>query len=195
MKKYFITAILISCAILALTVVYVRDSVKATLREEVVAEVTAANEELKPVETEYVEKQEPISPEDETIGLDPYTTPSEEYCGLSLSEVELIATCTMGEAEGESELGKRLVIDTILNRIDDPHFPDNAHDVIWQQNQFSCMWSGRIEKCYLMPEIVDLVLEECRHRTNSEVVFFMAGRYSDYGTPLFQEGGHYFSKY
>lgn len=193
MKKYYITAILISCAILALTVMYVRDHVKATLREEVIAEV---KESYQPPENDIlIKKQEPISPEDETLNLDPYTMPSEEYCGLSLSEVELIATCTMGEAEGESELGKRLVIDTILNRIDDPHFPDNARDVILQPNQFSCMWSSRIERCYPMPEIVDLVLEECRHRTNGDVIFFMAGRYSDYGTPLFQEGGHYFSKY
>lgn len=193
MKKFYFIATLISCAILALTVIYVKNSVKATLRKEVVAEVKESYQQ--PKNDISTEKQEPISPEDETLNLDLHMTPSEEYCGLSLSEVELIATCTMGEAEGESELGKRLVIDTILNRIDDPHFPDNARDVILQPNQFSCMWSSRIERCYPMPEIVDLVLQECRHRTNSEVIFFMAGRYSDYGTPLFQEGGHYFSKY
>jgi hypothetical protein len=102
---------------------------------------------------------------------------------------------TMGEAEGETELGKRLVIDTILNRIDHPSFPDTVYDVIYQPNQFSVMWNSRIDRCYVMPEIVELVKEELLERTNYDCVFFMAGGYSKYGEPLFQECCHYFSSY
>ncbi len=114
---------------------------------------------------------------------------------LSEEEIDLIALVTMGEAEGETELGKRLVIDTILNRVDDAHFPDNVTDVIYQPNQFSVMWNGRIDRCYIMPEIVELVKEELLERTNCNVIFFMAGGYSKYGKPLFQECCHYFSSY
>lgn len=41
---------------------------------------------------------------------------------MSKEDVELIALVTMAEAEGECEEGKRLVIDTILNRVDSEHF-------------------------------------------------------------------------
>lgn len=114
---------------------------------------------------------------------------------LEESEINLIAFCVYGEAEGESEYGKRLAIDTILNRVDSPYFPDSVHEVIWQPNQFSCMWEARAEKCVVTDEIRNLVCEEMENRTNSEVMFFMAGCYSDYGVPMFQEGGHYFSSY
>lgn len=114
---------------------------------------------------------------------------------LTQEEIDLIALVTMGEAEGETELGKRLVIDTILNRIDHTSFPDTVYDVVYQPNQFSVMWNSRIDRCYVMPEIVELVKEELLERTNYDCVFFMAGGYSKYGEPLFQECCHYFSSY
>lgn len=114
---------------------------------------------------------------------------------ITQEEIDLIALVTMAEAEDETELGKRLVIDTILNRMDDPHFPDTVHDVIYYPNAFSVMWNGRIDRCYVMPEIVELVKEELLNRTNCECVFFMAGGYSAYGEPMFQECCHYFSSY
>lgn len=45
----------------------------------------------------------------------------EESYPMAEEDINLIALVTMAEAEGESELGKRLVIDTILNRIDHPN--------------------------------------------------------------------------
>lgn len=114
---------------------------------------------------------------------------------LSEEEIQLIALVTMAEAEGESEEGKRLVIDTILNRMDDPHWPSTVSEVIYQPYQFEAMWNGRVDRCYVMEDICQLVREELQSRTNYEVVFFMAGGYSAYGTPLFQVGNHWFSKY
>lgn len=114
---------------------------------------------------------------------------------ISEEEINLIALVTMGEAEAEPELGQRLVIDTILNRVDDTHFPDTVTEVVYQPNQFSPMWNGRIERCYIRDDLVELVKEELLNRTNYECVFFMAGGYSQYGAPMFQECCHYFSSY
>lgn len=110
-------------------------------------------------------------------------------------EIDLISLVVMAEAEGECEEGQRLVIDTILNRVDHGRFPDTIHGVLYQPNQFEPMWNGRINRCYVQEDIRNLVLEELQTRTNSEVIFFRTTRYSDYGTPLFQVGNHYFSKY
>ena len=114
---------------------------------------------------------------------------------MSKEDVELIALVTMAEAEGECEEGKRLVIDTILNRVDSEHFPDTVYEVIYQPNQFSSMWNGRVDRCEVRKDICGLVYEELESRTNYDVVFFTAGEYSTYGVPMFQVGNHYFSRY
>lgn len=110
-------------------------------------------------------------------------------------EIELIALCVMAEAEGECEYGQRLVIDVILNRVDDPHFPDTIYDVIYQKNQFAGMYGDRITRCYVKDELVQLVREELENRTDYDVVFFRTGHYHSYGVPMFQVGAHYFSNY
>lgn len=114
---------------------------------------------------------------------------------LSEDEIELLALVTMAEAEAEPEEGQRLVIDTILNRVDSPHFPDSVYDVVYQKNQFTSMWNGRTDRCYIRDDLVKLVEEELLDRTNSEVIFFRTGHYSKYGEPMFLVGHHYFSRY
>lgn len=114
---------------------------------------------------------------------------------MSQEDIELIALVTMAEAEGECEEGKRLVIDTILNRVDSEHFPNTVYDVVYQPSQFSSMWNGRVDRCEVRDDICQLVLEELESRYNYDVIFFTAGKYSAYGVPLFQVENHYFSSY
>lgn len=119
----------------------------------------------------------------------------EETIDISDEEIELLALLTVAEAEGESEEGKRLVIDTVLNRVDSGYFPDTIYDVIYQPYQFTSMTNGRTKRCVVTDEVRELVREEVLSRTNSDVVFFRAYSYSPYGVPMFQVGNHYFSKY
>lgn len=114
---------------------------------------------------------------------------------VSEEEIELLALVTMAEAEGEPEEGKRLVIDTVLNRVDSDYFPDTIHDVIYQKNAFSSIWNGRSKRVKVTDEVRELVKDELRSRTDSETIFFRTGRYSDYGTPMYKVGNHYFSSY
>ena len=119
----------------------------------------------------------------------------EESYPMSEEDMNLISLVTMAEAEGESELGKRLVIDTILNRIDHPNWPNSGREVIYQKSQFTSVWNGRIERCYVRDDILNLVKEELKSRTNTSCLFFRTEKYSSYGTPLLKEGNHYFSSY
>jgi N-acetylmuramoyl-L-alanine amidase len=112
---------------------------------------------------------------------------------ISKEEIELIALVTMAEAEGECEQGKRLVIDTILNRKDSNDFPNTIKGVIYQPHQFTSMWNGRVDRCEVREDICDLVKEELESRTNSKVIFFNARHYSQYGVPMLQVEHHYFS--
>lgn len=139
-----------------------------------------------PVMVKMVKAAEPIVEVEPVPEFEPWLTDD---------EIDLIAKITMAEAEGESELGKRLVIDTILNRVDSElkYFPDTVTEVIYQPNQFSPIWNGRFDKCYVDEDIRELVLEEMESRTNTDVLYFHANKYGKYGTPLFSEGNHYFS--
>lgn len=152
-----------------------------------VVEIQEVKEETPEIEVSVMVIEEPKI-EVEVIEEEP------EY-SLTDEEIELIALITMAEAEGESEEGKRLVIDTILNRVDHSRFPDTVEGVIYQKNQFSCVWDGRADRCYVQDEIVELVKEELINRTNYDVMFFRAGTYGKYGTPLFKVENHYFSSY
>lgn len=139
---------------------------------------------------EVPEEIEIVEPEPEVL-----ETEIEPDIGMSVEDIELIALVTMAEAEGECEKGKRLVIDTILNRVDSKRFPNTVKGVIYQPAQFSSMWNGRVNRCYVMEDICQLVREELQSRTNYDVAFFHAGKYGKYGTPLFQVGNHYFSSH
>lgn len=141
-------------------------------------------------------KVEEPDPEPKAIMVEIVEEVAEEPVSpFSQDDIDLIALVTMAEAEGESEYGKRLVIDTILNRIDSTQFPNTAADVIYQRHQFSSMWNGRVDRCYVRDDIRQLVIEESINRTNYDVMFFTAGRYGKYGTPMFQVENHYFSSY
>lgn len=113
----------------------------------------------------------------------------------SADDIELLALVTIAEAEGESEEGKRLVIDTILNRVDSDIFPNTIYDVVYQSGQFSSMWNGRASRVCVTDNVRWLVREEMDSRSNRDVIYFTAGRYGQYGTPLFQVGNHYFASY
>lgn len=149
---------------------------------------------------EYIEiqptlKAEPIDPiviiSEQPLEETVSAVEIEEY----VEDIELIALVTMAEAEGECEEGKRLVIDTILNRVDSVYFPDTVYGVVYQANQFSSMWNGRVDKCFVDDDICQLVEEELQSRTNVDTIFFTAGEYGKYGRPMFQVGNHYFSSY
>lgn len=191
MKKYILilVAAFMSVAFLACARVELKQESCITnglkIEFEIPVNTTAIAYE-KPINMDYVDEipEQPVYIQNDI----PETKMSEE-------DIELIALLTMAEAEGECEEGKRLVIDTILNRMDSEYFPDTAYDVIYQPYHFSSMWNGRAERCEVREDICQLVREELECRYNSEVIFFNAYDYSDYGVPMFQVGNHYFSSY
>ena len=143
-------------------------------------------EEMITDEVETINIVEPIIEAEETV--------DEPIISVSNEDIELLALVTMAEAEGESEEGKRMVIDTILNRVDSERFDNTISEVIYAPNQFTSMWNGRVDRCYVADDICQLVIEELTNRTNYDVLYFTAYQYGAYGTPMFQIGNHYFSK-
>lgn len=138
-----------------------------------------------------VQDHEPIKEETE-VPIEEYTDGDE--ITIPYDNLEMLAILVMAESENQPELGKRLVIDAVLNRVDDPRFPNTVYEVIMSPGQFEPMVNGRFERCHLREDDLRLVLEECLYRTNSEVIWFRAGSFFDWATPIMQVGGHFFSK-
>lgn len=105
---------------------------------------------------------------------------------LNDNEKELIARVVMSEAAYEDMIGKRLVVDTILNRVDSPAFPNTVYGVIYQDNQF-------FKAARYNPECMDAVELETYERLDHDVLWFAADGYHPYGTKAYQHGGHYFN--
>lgn len=178
-----------------MSVIFATASVRTT--DIAPPKVTIVKEE--PVAEEIKIEVKPIKPVMVSASIEPDVVeepPVVDEELLTQEEIELIALVTMAEAEGEPEEGQRLVIDTILNRVDSElsYFADTVHGVIYQKNAFSSVWNGRVDRCYVKEELCQLVREELQNRTNSNVLYFTAGNYGKYGTPAFSVANHYFSE-
>ena len=114
---------------------------------------------------------------------------------LSQEDVDLISRVVMAEAEDEPYEGKIYVVDTILNRVDSKKFPNTVRDVIYQKDQFTSMWNGRYNRCQSNKDLDKMIQEEYNNRSNSDIVFFTADHYGEYGKRLFSVGNHYFASY
>ena len=103
------------------------------------------------------------------------------------SDVVQIGKVVYHEAGNQSELGQRLVADTILNRVESDEFPNSVNGVITQPGQY-CN-----PKKYPPEDIYHIVAEEIYTRTNDRVLWYRTKKYHPYGIPLLVEGDHYFS--
>ena len=115
-----------------------------------------------------------------------------------ISDKEFFLLCQLVAAEAENQPfdGKKAVCGVVLNRVEYGWpFEDTIEGVIFQENQFSCISDGRFYKAdaYISEEDMDAVLAELTERSDTEIIFFRTERYSDYGTPAYQIGDHYFS--
>lgn len=112
-----------------------------------------------------------------------------------LSELDLLARCVEAESGGQCLLGKRLVVDTILNRVDCPDFPNSIREVIMQPGQFAVVQNGSIDTVVPSEETWEAVYREITGpRIDEQITYFRAGRYSSYGQKAYQLDDHFFSK-
>lgn len=121
-----------------------------------------------------------------------------ENPSTDLTERHMLAALVMAEAGNQDLTGKKLVVDTVLNRVADPDFPDTIEGVVYQKNQYSVVWNGQMGK-YL--EGREAITDDCFTAVNEElidqvdyaVIYFNAGGWPGYGTRLYKYGDHYFA--
>lgn len=107
---------------------------------------------------------------------------------LTDEEKALIARVVCAEAGTEDLIGKRLVADTVLNRVDKIGFGDTVQDVVYGAGQYY-MSAGYTDDCMLAVEM------ECYERLDYDIVWFCNSGWMPYGRPAFTHGNHWFSFY
>lgn len=193
-KKY-ISTVLVICIFVESNIigqVFAKEKIETPTEKPQPTKVVEVVEEKPDVIVSKVIKVVKSKPESK-----PKKKPKNETKALPLTdeEIDLISLVTMAEAEGESVLGKRLVIDVILNRLESDRFPDTIKGVIYARNQFECMTNGRVDRCQVRKDIRELVIEELQSKTHSDIYYFRTNHYHKFGKPVLSEGNHYFSTY
>lgn len=105
---------------------------------------------------------------------------------LKQYEKELIAKVVYAEGNNQDMIGKRLIVDTILNRVDNERFPNSVSKVIYQEHQF-VKATSYTEECMMAVEM------EMYERLDYDIYWFASTSFQPYGTPAYQHGDHYFS--
>lgn len=143
-------------------------------------------------------QEEEISIEAPTTAVT--TTITENQVVSSSATYKIFAGLLQAEAGNQDKYGKRLVADTVLNRVNDPQFPDTILEVIYQPYQFSVVKNGQLQKYIdgkleIPEENYRIIAEELIDQADYDVVFFQSGGWSSYGQPAYKYGDHYFSKW
>lgn len=144
-------------------------------------------EDIEPVIEEVPVVEESVEIVEESVEV------ASSVSTFSEDEIYLMAKVCLAEAEDQTEYGKRLVVSTILNRLDSGIYGDTIYDVVYAPYQFEVMMNGRIDRVEPDEYTLDLVRQETISRSNYDVIYFRMDHYSEYGTPLFVEDDHYFS--
>lgn len=116
-------------------------------------------------------------------------SPEDDY----YNSVELMAKVVEAEAGNQNLLGKRMVVDVILNRVRDEEFPNTIVDVIFQKNAFAVIDNGMYEQVEISEETWTAVWMELQEVTHPEVLYFCSTGFHEYGTPWKKVEDHYFN--
>lgn len=125
---------------------------------------------------------------------------------VTQSEYENLLRLVEAEAGGEDLIGKMLVANVVLNRVEDSHFPDTINEVIFQSNkgvtQFSPISDGRFYTVKISTETIEAVNLVLQGEDNSQGALYFAARkaadenkmrwFDEKLTSLFVHGGHEF---
>lgn len=137
----------------------------------------------------FIHLEPPVAP----VQPEPYMqeAPTQDERVVAYDAIDMLARCVQAEAGNQGLMGKQLVVDVILNRVDSPRFPNDVASVISQRGQFS-VYPYAMSRVVVDAETIQAILNELQSRTDSQILFFTAGHYNKYCVPAYQYGAHYF---
>ena len=153
---------------------------------EIEAEETIQAEETAMDETEesvFDEEHKNESEAEEEVESEPVQEDSEaeeteesDEVVLSASEYNVLLRIVQAESGGCDEMGKLLVANVILNRMESEEFPDTVTEVVYQKNQFSPVIDGSINTCKVSMETREAVNRALKGEDYSEGALYFMNR-------------------
>lgn len=143
-----------------------------------------------------------------TTSLSKMETSSETGTNISIKEMQMLEHIVQAEAGGEDMVGKILIVNVIMNRVADKHFPDTIKEVIFQKSdgdyQFSPVGSGRYWSVKISDETEEAVKRAIEGEDYSKGALYFVARdktdskkikwFDNRLDWLFVHGGHEFYK-
>jgi spore germination cell wall hydrolase CwlJ-like protein len=118
--------LIVISAILLIFSCFVRGGYKYTpTQEETQNEPNTERIEVSQPETSIEENEIDTSYTPETLALEDY-----------YDQLELLALCVEAEAGNQDQMGKRLVVDVILNRVDSPNYPNDTAETTHSESPY-----------------------------------------------------------
>ena len=106
----------------------------------------------------------------------------ERKIAITQSEYDNLLRIVEAEAGGEDFIGKMLVANVVLNRVEDEHFPNSINEVIFQSDngvtQFSPISDGRFYSVNISQETIEAVNQVLQGEDNSQGALYFAARKS-----------------
>lgn len=108
-------------------------------------------------------------------------------------ELDLLARLVEAEAGDQDLMGRRLVVDVVLNRVDSPKYPNSISGVIFQKGQFAVVKRGqvRLRGGVSQTSIDAVAIETSGERVDSGILYFATWRAN--GKGFWKHGDHWFS--
>lgn len=94
----------------------------------------------------------PLETESPETGIIEHTHDVHMY---SQEDADLIKRIALAEGETEGADGMWLIMSVIINRVNDPDFPDTVSGVVYQKNAFSCLLDGNFAKAAVTSETAE----------------------------------------
>lgn len=110
-------------------------------------------------------------PEEESEDLD-----TDKVIELSDKEYNVLLRIVQAEAGGCDEMGRILVANVILNRVESDEFPDTVSGVVYQECQFSPVSNGSINTCKVTGKTIDAVNRALEGEDYSEGALYFMNR-------------------
>ena len=120
------------------------------IKVEVAEAVTSIQTGEENVETEVPAEETELEPE-------VVEEENENIFKLEYNDYNVLLKIVEAEAGGEDIIGKIMVANVILNRVNSDRFPNNVTDVVYQKSQFSPISDGRINTVSISQETLDAV--------------------------------------
>lgn len=124
--------------------------------------------------------------------------------GITANAYDVLCRIVQAEAGGEDMLGKQMVADVIINRVESSKFPNSVEGVVFQGTQFSPVRDGRYYSVNVTKETREAVDRALVGKDSTDgALYFVnagkadAGKYSWFENCLSfcrQHGGHRFYK-